>query len=275
MDFLNALLAVGRLRFRRVAAIGGLVIASSVGGLGQAGTAWAEPDFRAEASRPTRTTEDSEAVKSEGGTPNLTAPELEPPPRGGRPLRAREPTSRAEILATIEREAKRHGLPAEIAEAVVHTESGFNARAIGADGEIGLMQVLPSTARMMGFAGSLDELAAADTNIRYGVTYLAQAWRLAGRDLCTAVMKYRAGHGESRFSHLSVDYCLKVRARLASRGFAVAGAVPIATFGRPAGDGRCSGRCLAGSRGGPNLAAINNKLSQIAFRVTVLKVPMR
>jgi hypothetical protein len=126
----------------------------------------------------------------------------------------------------------------------------------------------------MGFSGTVTDLAVPQTNIRYGVSYLAQAWRLANHDLCTAVMKYRAGHGETRFSYLSVDYCLRVRARLRSRGFPVTGAVPVATFGSPSGG--CHGRCVASSRGaGFNLAALNSKLSQIAFRVTVLKVPMR
>lgn len=188
----------------------------------------------------------------------------------------------ADIAAIIDREAKLAGIPAEIAEAVTHTESGFNTGVIGADGEIGLMQVMPPTARMMGFSGSLAELAVPETNIRLGITYLAQAWFKAGGDLCTAVMKYRAGHGETRFSHLSVNYCLRVRARLASRGFKVAGVVPVATFGSALGSagigggaGRCRGRCLAGSTGGSNLVALNDKLSQIAFRVTVMKVPMR
>lgn len=133
----------------------------------------------------------------------------------------------------IESEAKREGLAPEIAEAVMAVESGFNPAAIGGDGEIGLMQILPSTARMLGFVGSNADLAVPATNIRYGVTYLAQAWRRAGGDLCTAVMKYRAGHRETRFSYLSVDYCRKVRARLAARGFAVTGVVPEATFGSP------------------------------------------
>lgn len=189
----------------------------------------------------------------------------------------------ADIAAIIDREAKLAGIPAEIAEAVTHTESGFNTNVIGADGEIGLMQVMPPTARMLGFSGSLAELAVPETNIRLGVTYLARAWFKAGGDLCTAVMKYRAGHGETRFSHLSVNYCLRVRARLVSRGFKVAGVVPVATFGNALGDrstigggaGRCRGRCLAGSTGGANLVALNSKLSQIAFRVTVMKVPMR
>jgi len=184
--------------------------------------------------------------------------------------------TRNDIVATIEREAKRADLPPEIAEAVAHTESGLNPARIGADGEIGLMQVLPSTARMMGFSGTLADLAVPSTNIRYGVTYLAGAYRLAGGDLCTAVMKYRAGHGETRFSYLSVDYCRKVRARLTQRGYAVTGILPTATFGSPLGlasGARCRGRCLTGSSGSANIAALNSKLSQIVFRVSVVTVP--
>jgi soluble lytic murein transglycosylase-like protein len=111
-------------------------------------------------------------------------------------------------------------------------ESGYNPDAVGTSGEIGLMQLMAGTARLLGFAGSNAELAVPETNIHLGVTYLAQAWRLAGGDLCTAVMKYRAGHGETWFSYLSVNYCLAVRAKLFERGFPVTGSVPVTTSGR-------------------------------------------
>jgi soluble lytic murein transglycosylase-like protein len=137
--------------------------------------------------------------------------------------------------------------------------------------EIGLMQILPSTARMLGFSGTNADLAVPATNIHYGVTYLAQAWRLAGADLCTAVMKYRAGHGETRFSFLSVNYCLAVRGKLAARGFRVTGTVPVATFGEPGGGG-CKRKCLGGSRiGSVNLAALNTKLSALVMQVRAVR----
>jgi soluble lytic murein transglycosylase-like protein len=182
-----------------------------------------------------------------------------------------QPRSRYREL--IEKETAGTGLAPEIAEAVMGVESGYNAGAIGGVGEIGLMQVLPSTARMLGFTGSNAELAAPETNIRYGVTYLAQAWRLARGDLCTAVMKYRAGHGESRFSHLSVSYCLAVRSRLMARGFQVTGTVPVATFGEPArgggsGGGGCKRRCMAGLGGANiNYANLNARLSALVVQV--------
>jgi soluble lytic murein transglycosylase-like protein len=173
--------------------------------------------------------------------------------------------TRARYRVLIEKETAGTGLAPDIAEAVMAVESGYNPGAIGGVGEIGLMQLLPSTARMLGFSGSEADLAVPETNIHYGVTYLARAWRLAGGDLCTAVMKYRAGHGETRFSFLSVNYCLAVRAKLAARGFPVIGSVPVATFGE-AGRG-CGRRCFGGaSVGHVDIAALNTRLSALVVQ---------
>jgi soluble lytic murein transglycosylase-like protein len=180
----------------------------------------------------------------------------------------RAPDARSRYRTLIEKEAAEAGLAPEIAEAVMAVESGYNPGAIGGVGEIGLMQILPSTARMLGFSGTLADLAAPETNIHYGVIYLARAWRLAGGDLCTAVMKYRAGHGETRFSFLSVNYCLAVRSKLTARGFRVTGSVPVATFGEPGQPGRSCGRkCLGVSRiGTVNIAALNTQLSALVVQ---------
>ena len=142
-----------------------------------------------------------------------------------KPIRDPRPT-RAAIRAIVEQEAARFNLPADIAEAVVRVESSFDPATIGGVGEIGLMQVRPGTAAMLGFRGTAAELAKPEINIRYGVTYLAKAWRLADGDLCRALMKYRAGHGEEIMSPLSVTYCNRARSHLASLGspFAVQGA---------------------------------------------------
>ncbi len=129
----------------------------------------------------------------------------------------------------IKREAEKNGLPPDIADAVAAIESGYDPGAVGGVGEIGLMQVRPETAAMLGFKGDAAELAKPDVNIHYGVTYLGQAWRLANGDLCRALMKYRAGHGEEMMSALSVNYCGRARAHLAAVGspFAAATSVPF------------------------------------------------
>jgi soluble lytic murein transglycosylase-like protein len=75
------------------------------------------------------------------------------------------PTSRAAIRKIIERETARTNLPADITEAVVFVEGGYNPGTIGTVGEIGLMQVRPETAAMLGFRGHNAELAKPDINI--------------------------------------------------------------------------------------------------------------
>lgn len=200
------------------------------------------------------------------------------PLKGALPAAAALPPALAVALAPsgsnralVRLEAMNAGLPPEIADAVTEVESGYHAETIGAAGEIGLMQVMPATARMLGFTGSAEELATPANNIHYGVTYLAQAWRLAGGDICTATMKYRAGHGETRFSWRSVDYCLRVRAKLAARGYRVTGTVPVATFGEASWPGAGGGSSGGGRRGrtrgiggrGPDFASLNAKLSAV------------
>lgn len=137
----------------------------------------------------------------------------------------------AEFRRLAINEAAKYGLPPEIADAVMRVESNYNPAARGRDGEYGIMQVMPPTARMLGLQGPIETLADPETNIRLGVRYLAEAWRLAKGDICTTAMKYRAGHGETRFSALSVQYCQRVRQHLASLDFTVTGDLPAATFG--------------------------------------------
>ena len=151
------------------------------------------------------------------------------PPDFHQALGAQEPDASKTYHALIKTEAEKNGLPPDIADAVAAIESGYDPGAIGGVGEIGLMQVRPETAAMLGFTGDLAELARPDVNIHYGVTYLGEAWRLADGDLCRALMKYRAGHGEEIMSALSATYCGRARAHLAAAGspFASATSVPF------------------------------------------------
>jgi hypothetical protein len=137
-------------------------------------------------------------------------------------------------LDQLTRSSEALGLPPEVADAVAFVESGYDINARGGAGEIGLMQVLPSTAAMLGHRGAIAELLEPETNIRYGVLYLAQAWRITNGDLCRTLMKYRAGHGEERMTPLSVQYCARARAYLADLGSHLANApVPEAVANLP------------------------------------------
>ena len=125
---------------------------------------------------------------------------------------------RSTYLPAIVQEAAASGVPPALVDAVVRIESRYDPTAVGSIGEIGLMQVRPKTAALLGFQGTSAELAEPRTNLRYGVGYLAKAWRLADGDLCRALMKYRAGHGSDKMSALSIEYCRRARQHLATVG---------------------------------------------------------
>ncbi|MBD8554831.1 transglycosylase SLT domain-containing protein [Rhizobium sp. CFBP 8762] len=110
----------------------------------------------------------------------------------------------------IVKHAQANGIPAALAQAVVRVESNFNVRARGSQGEIGLMQIKPATARMLGYRGSIKGLYDPETNIRYGMKYLALAHDLGGGTTCGTILKYNAGHAASRMNPISKRYCNKV-----------------------------------------------------------------
>ncbi|MDX3925061.1 MAG: lytic transglycosylase domain-containing protein [Shinella sp.] len=110
--------------------------------------------------------------------------------------------------------AKVYGVPADLAHAVVRIESNFNPRARGSAGEIGLMQIKPATARMMGYSGSAKGLYDPETNIKFGMKYLALAHQLGGGTTCGTILKYNAGHGAKRMNPVSKRYCGKVQTYL-------------------------------------------------------------
>lgn len=58
----------------------------------------------------------------------------------------------------------------------------------------GLLQILPQTARTMGFRGEPTDLLDADTNLKYAGKYLRGAWLLSDGDHQTAIMWYAKGY---------------------------------------------------------------------------------
>jgi soluble lytic murein transglycosylase-like protein len=111
----------------------------------------------------------------------------------------------------ISRYAKAHGVSESLAHAVISVESNYRANARGAAGEIGLMQIKPATARMMGYRGSAKGLYHPETNIEFGMKYLAKAQQLSDGSTCGTILKYNAGHGAKRMNPVSKRYCGKVQ----------------------------------------------------------------
>ena len=122
----------------------------------------------------------------------------------------------AALRGRIAAHAKAAGLPAELAEAVVRHESRFNPKARGRHGEIGLMQIKPQTARGLGYSGTAAGLYDVETNLKWGMAYLAGAYKLAGGDTCGTILRYNAGHGATRMNRTSRAYCSEVTTYVAS-----------------------------------------------------------
>lgn len=117
----------------------------------------------------------------------------------------------------VERYSSIHGLPPALADAVMKIESSYDPKAYNA-GAIGLMQILLPTARGLGYAGDAEGLTHPETNLKYGIMYLAQAYRLSNGDTCQTVMRYQSGHYALRPNAANIAYCEKAKVILARAG---------------------------------------------------------
>lgn len=95
----------------------------------------------------------------------------------------------SEIQSLIVGSAASYGIPPSIALAVARQESGYNQGAIGSSGEVGVFQLMPSTAIELGVNPyNLSE------NVNGGLAYLSQQYQRFGSwDMALAA--YNAGPG--------------------------------------------------------------------------------
>jgi soluble lytic murein transglycosylase-like protein len=97
---------------------------------------------------------------------------------------------RAGVVALVRARAVALGVPAGLALAIAHFESGLRMSMRGAAGECGAMQVLPQTARAVGVRGNLYGPA----GIEAGVRYLKLAVALhRGAGWCAVASAYNRG----------------------------------------------------------------------------------
>lgn len=88
-----------------------------------------------------------------------------------------------ELLSYFRDAAAKSGVPLDVLLRVARQESNFNPAAVGRAGEIGVFQVMPSTARQPGFGvPAVDPTTLSDprANIEFGASYLAGRGRAAG-----------------------------------------------------------------------------------------------
>ncbi len=103
------------------------------------------------------------------------------------------PGETPEMRALIARYAEIHEIPESLLHRVIQRESGYNAAARNGP-YYGLMQILPQTARTMGYEGTPVGLLDAETNLKYAGKYLRGAWLVSRRDEAEAVRWYAAGY---------------------------------------------------------------------------------
>lgn len=109
------------------------------------------------------------------------------------------PTYQA-VQGSLTAASQSHGVDNELLKAMVSAESAFNPRAVSHKGAVGLMQIMPATARRYGVQSEPgftveSKLTDPELNIRTGTRYLADLLRLFGGQTELAVAAYNAGEG--------------------------------------------------------------------------------
>ncbi len=152
-----------------------------------------QPETVAEISE---TTEATETVKPLALAPTKTGSLF--PDRPGDPhiavaIKTRSETPPPEIDKLIKKYSRIYGVPEKLVHHVAHRESTYNPTAFS-KGNYGLMQIRYRTAKGLGYDGKPDGLFDAETNLKYAVKYLRNAWLVADKDEKAADWLYRTGY---------------------------------------------------------------------------------
>ena len=114
-------------------------------------------------------------------------------------------------LDLLRREAAANKVPLWLAVGVGWVESKYQPNLRGTHGVVGLMQVMPSTARYQGYKGPTEKLIEPETNIVWGMRELGWTWKEAKGDACLAIAKYKGGVRTKTISQAARDYCTRAR----------------------------------------------------------------
>ncbi|MFB9262141.1 transglycosylase SLT domain-containing protein [Bradyrhizobium erythrophlei] len=107
---------------------------------------------------------------------------------------AAQAQQRAQYEAMVATHARANLVPEELVHRVIVRESKYHPQLIGRGGTIGLMQIKLGTARGLGYTGTAEGLRDPETNLKYGIKYLAGAYRAANGDHDRAVRYFAGGY---------------------------------------------------------------------------------
>lgn len=124
------------------------------------------------------------------------------------------PNETPELRALINKHADTYEVPRLLVHKVVQRESDYRPRARNGP-YYGMMQILPATARGMGFQGQNEDLLDPDVNLTWAVKYLRGAWLVSDGDMDEAVMWYARG-----YYYEARNRCLLVETSLLNREIA-------------------------------------------------------
>ncbi|SDC91120.1 lytic transglycosylase domain-containing protein [Ruegeria marina] len=103
------------------------------------------------------------------------------------------PNETPELRASINKWADHYEIPRDLVHKLAIRESTHRPWAVNRP-YYGLLQILPATARTMGYRGGPDGLLDADTNLKYAGKYLRGAWLLADGSHTRAISLYASGY---------------------------------------------------------------------------------
>ena len=130
------------------------------------------------------------SLRQPGPAPPAPRPVAADAPSLTRPPSLEGPLVRDEVA----RIATRYGLDPALVQAIIEVESGHDPAAVSAKGAVGLMQVLPETAALLGFPEATDPA----NNLEAGCRYFAELLAGFGGDVELALAGYNAGPGAVR-----------------------------------------------------------------------------